>query len=159
MSDLYEQDFIGWTEQQALLLRKAADAGSNLGLDWDNLIEEVESLGRSQHRALASPIRRIMLHLLKLEYSPAPVPRPGWQISVGDGRAEVASLLRSDPGLKPRLAAIVADEWPDAAKQAAAALRAYGENPTAIVARSRTGTAYTLEEVLGDWLPERPELP
>ncbi len=159
MSDLYEQDFIGWTEQQALLLRKAADAGSNLGLDWDNLIEEVESLGRSQHRALASQISRVMLHLLKLEYSTAPGPRPGWQTSVGDARKEIAILLRSDPGLKPRLPAIVADEWPDAAKQAAGALRAYGENPAAIVARQRSGPIYTADQILGDWLPERPELP
>jgi len=157
MSDLYDQDFIGWTEQQARLLRQAA-ASSNLGLDWANLIEEVESLGRSQYHALASQLRRIMVHLLKLEYSPAAGPRPGWQESVDDARAEATSLLRRDPGLKSRIAGIVADEWPVAAKQAAAALRAYGEDPSAIAARRQTG-GYSVDEILGDWLPERSDLP
>jgi hypothetical protein len=158
MSDLYEQDFIGWTEQQARLLRQAA-ADSNLGLDWTNLIEEVEGLGRSELHAAASQIRRIILHLLKLEFSSAANPRPGWQESVADARAELESLLDSDPGLQPRLAALLASETPRAAKQAAEALRRYGEDPAGIVARQRAGATYPLDQLLGDWLPERPDLP
>jgi len=158
MSDLYERDFIGWTEQQARLLRQAAAAGSNLGLDWANLIEEVEGLGRSQYHALASQIRRIMLHLLKLEFSPAADPRSGWEESIDDARAEVRSLLRNDPGLKPRLPGVIAQEWPDAVKQAGGALRRYGEDPAGIAARQRAGAAYTPEQIIGDWLPERPDL-
>jgi hypothetical protein len=158
MSDLYEQDFIGWTEQQARLLRQAAAAGSNLGLDWANLIEEVESLGRSEYRALASQVRRIMLHLLKLEFSTATNPRAGWEESVADARAEISSLLRSDPGLRPRLAGIIADEAPRAAKLAVAALRAHGEDPAALIACQRGGATHTQDQILGDWLPERPDL-
>lgn len=158
MSDLYQQDFIGWTEQQARLLRQAA-ATSNLGLDWENLIEEVEGLGRSEYHALASQIRRIMLHLLKLEHSPARDPRAGWQETVSDARAEAASLLARDPGLKPRVAGMIAEESPRAVRQAIAVLRAYGEDPAAIVARQRAGDTYTQEQILGDWLPERPDVP
>jgi len=159
MSDLYEQDFIGWTEQQALLLRKAADAGSNLGLDWNNLIEEVESLGRSELHAAGSQIRRIVLHLLKLEFSPAVQPRSGWRDSVADARAELESLLESDPGLKPRLPAVIAQETKRATKGAVEALRAYGEDPADIIARQRSGPVYTAEQIMGDWMPERPDLP
>jgi hypothetical protein len=158
MSDLYEQDFIGWTEQQARLLREAA-ATSNLGLDWTNLIEEVEGLGRSQYHALARQIRRIILHLLKLEVSPAAGPRAGWEESIADARAEAASLLRRDPGLKSRLPGIIAEEWHDATRQAAAALRAYDEDPAAILARQRAGASYSIDQIFGDWLPERPGLP
>ena len=157
MSDLYEQDFIGWTEQQARLLRQAAAAGSNLGLDWANLIEEVESLGRSQYAALASQVRRIMLHLLKLQYSPATEPHDGWEDSVDDARTEAVALLRHDPGLKSRLPGILAEEWPVAMKRAVTALRKHGEDPAGILARQRAGAAYTQEQILGDWLPERPD--
>ena len=49
---LYERDFFLWTQQQAEALRKAAREGSNLPLDWENLAEETESLGRSfKHEA------------------------------------------------------------------------------------------------------------
>ncbi len=53
-ADLYEADFIGWTEQQAKALREAARHPTNLGLDWEHLAEEVEDSGRSYRRALAS---------------------------------------------------------------------------------------------------------
>ncbi len=158
MSDLYEQDFITWTEQQARLLRRAAAAGSNLGLDWGNLIEEVESLGRSERRALASQVQRLLVHMLKLEHSPARDPRPGWMETVADARSAVAGLLRDDPGLRPRLPAIVRDELPEAVKLAAAALRAYGEEPAAATVQRRTYPLYLDDQLLGDWLPERPDL-
>jgi hypothetical protein len=44
----YEADFFAWTQDQAQLLR----ARGRLGLDWDNLAEEIESMGRRDRRAL-----------------------------------------------------------------------------------------------------------
>ena len=43
---LYKEDFVRWTEQQSRALRETARSGTNLPLDWENLAEEVESLGR-----------------------------------------------------------------------------------------------------------------
>ena len=71
MSTLYRDDFVAWTRQQADGLRRARDAGSNLALDWANLIEEIESLGASERRELRSHLARIVEHLAKLRYSPA----------------------------------------------------------------------------------------
>jgi hypothetical protein len=57
---LYDQDFVRWTEEQAAALRRAkslppaAPRGSNLLLDWENLAEEIESLGKSDRRELRS---------------------------------------------------------------------------------------------------------
>ena len=65
---LYEQDFVRWTEAQAAVLRRGAETKSNLPLDWTNLAEEVESLGRSQRRELRGRLATIVEHLLKLEY-------------------------------------------------------------------------------------------
>ena len=70
---LYDQDFVRWTEEQAAALRRAksllpaATRGSNLLLDWENLAEEIESLGKSDRRELRSQITRVLRHLLKLE--------------------------------------------------------------------------------------------
>ena len=46
-AQLYEKDFVRWTEQQATALRDAASLSTNLPLDWENLAEEIDSLGRS----------------------------------------------------------------------------------------------------------------
>jgi len=75
---LYEEDFVRWTEEQSSALRDAAKVGTNLPLDWENLAEEVESLGRSQRHELRRRIAVILEHLLKLERSPAADPRRGW---------------------------------------------------------------------------------
>ncbi len=68
---LYEEDFVRWTEQQSRALREAAEVGTNLPLDWENLAEEVESLGASQRRELRSRLAVILEHLMKLQHSPA----------------------------------------------------------------------------------------
>ncbi len=56
--DLYDQDFIGWTEQQARKLREAAGQRVNLPLDWEHGAEEIEGLGNSEVRSVTSQITR-----------------------------------------------------------------------------------------------------
>jgi hypothetical protein len=85
LNALYDQDFVRWTEEQAAALRQAKSQslagteGSNLPLDWENLAEEIESLGKSDRRELRSQITRVLRHLLKLEATPAAEPRAGWR--------------------------------------------------------------------------------
>ena len=78
---LYQTDYYAWTRQQAAALRKLAAT-----LDLENLAEEVESLGRSDLNTVRSRVRRIIEHLLKLEYSPSVPPRPDWRYSVAQSR-------------------------------------------------------------------------
>jgi hypothetical protein len=63
----YEEDFVRWSLDQASALRDAARSGTNLPLDWENLAEEVESLGKSQRSVMHSRIRNIIEHLIKLQ--------------------------------------------------------------------------------------------
>ncbi len=73
--DLYERDFAAWAALQArLLAERRFDE-----LDLDHLIEEVADLATNQRHAVLSRARRILQHFLKLEYSPAPLPRRGWR--------------------------------------------------------------------------------
>jgi hypothetical protein len=103
MSDvktLYDEDFLAWSIDQAGALRAAARTASNQKLDWENLAEEIESLGTSQKLALHSQMRRIVHHLLKLEFSPATEPRRGWMELIDDARSEIEDLLQTSPSLK-----------------------------------------------------------
>jgi Domain of unknown function DUF29 len=108
---------------------------------------------------LESQVERLILHLLKLEFSPAREPRAAWVESVDDARSEIHRHLRFDPGLKPRLPGTIADAQSDAARKAANALRAYGEDPSGMLARARAGVVYSQDQLLGDWLPEPPVHP
>src|SRR5947209_2970432 len=83
---LYDEDFVAWTQQQAEALRSAARGKTNHPLDWENLAEEIESLGKSDRRELHSQIYRIIRHLAKLQFSSAEEPRRGWRESIVDGR-------------------------------------------------------------------------
>ena len=100
---LYEEDFVRWTEEQAAALRDAARLSTNLPLDWENLAEEIDSLGRSQSRELGSRIAVIIEHLIKLETSPAADPRPGWIDTIGRERRDIEDLLNDSPSLRVRL--------------------------------------------------------
>jgi len=56
----YEQDFYGWTQEQARLLRE----GRFAELDVANVVEEIETLGRGERRELVSHLRLLLTHLL-----------------------------------------------------------------------------------------------
>ena len=151
ISELYDRDFFLWTQEQAAALR--AVRKSNLPLDWDNLAEEIESLGKSDRRQLRSQIRRILRHLLKLEVSPALDPRAGWCSTIADSRSEIEDVLHDSPSLRREIDGIIAQELDVAAKFAVADLQQHGEPAEVVCARLDKG-GFTAEQVLGDWFPE-----
>lgn len=65
-SSLYDQDFLQWTQQQAECLRK----GRWAKLDVENLVEELEALGRSEQKELGSYLQVLLMHLLKYQHQP-----------------------------------------------------------------------------------------
>ena len=87
MSD-YDTDILEWSSQQAALLRRLA-AGERLNAppDWANIINEVESVGRSQVDAVESLLTQAMLHMLQVQAWPDSREVPHWN-------KEVASFLR-----------------------------------------------------------------
>jgi Domain of unknown function DUF29 len=111
-TDLYERDYHAWTQAQATLLRRMRQHEAGTALDLARLAEEVEDLGRSERDAVHSQVRRIIEHLLKLEYSGAAEPRDGWKDTVADTRAvlddKLSESLRGDlEAVWPRLYAQV----------------------------------------------------
>ncbi|HUC73532.1 MAG TPA: DUF29 domain-containing protein [Stellaceae bacterium] len=153
LGELYDSDFVLWTEEQAAALRRAKD--SNLPLDWENLAEEIESVGASQRTQLNSQIRRILRHLFKLEASPAINPRAGWRTTIRDARAEIEDLLEASPSLRREVERIVKKQGVVAAKLSAEDLGDRGEPSEPVRARLGRG-GFTAEQVLGDWFPDAP---
>ncbi len=151
MSDLYDTDYARWTDQQAALLRRVA-AGERVNdlVDWDNIIEEIESLGRSQEQELANRVSTILDHLMRLQASPAADPRRGWRSTIVRTRGEVDRLLRGNRTLRESVPTVVAAELPTARGIAAVALEEHGETPTVPLDQ----LTYTSEQVLGPWFPE-----
>ncbi len=102
----YEQDFYGWTQEQAALLR----AGRLTDLDIDNLIEEVETMGRSEKRELESRLTELLHHLLKWKYQDGRRCR-SWSLTIDVQRIQFCKTLKENPGLKPILDEIIADAY------------------------------------------------
>ena len=84
----YDTDLYEWTKEQAdALRRRAANA-----LDWDNLAEEIESLGKSDRRQIQSRLEVLLIHLLKWRYQPEW--RCGsWRGSIFEARLRLRKLL------------------------------------------------------------------
>ncbi len=150
MSD-YDTDILEWSERQAALLRGRA-AGkliNDADLDWPNIAEEIESVGRSERLALASHIEMVIEHLAKLELSPALEPRRSWQETVLRTRSAIRKLIKGSPSLLPTLDTVIAEEMPTAVQLAIASLATHGETSL----RPAEEISYTPEQVLGPWLP------
>lgn len=94
----YQKDFYGWTQQQAFLLK----AGRLNELDIVNLLEEIETMGRSEKRELDSRLTVLLVHLLKWQYQPV---RRGksWQLTIEGQRDNCFDVLEDNPSLKPQL--------------------------------------------------------
>jgi hypothetical protein len=151
MSD-YEVDFYAWTQRQGALLRRlaAGERVNDADLDWPNIAEEIETLGRSERGAVASCLRNIIEHLLKLDASSATAPRAGWRATIRRGRVAIESLLDDNPSLKPAVDRLIAQELPRARRLALASLEEYGETPRI----DPQNLTYSKDQILGDWFPD-----
>ncbi len=94
-STLYEQDFYLWLETTVKLLRdRQLDQ-----LDYDNLIEEIEAMGRSEKHRLESNLIVVLMHLLKYKYQPEKRSKT-WLSSIFEHRRRLLKTLQSSPSLK-----------------------------------------------------------
>ena len=91
MGGLYDDDILEWSERQARLLRDlAAGKPGNEAPDWANVIEEIESVGRSQLSAVKSLLVQALLHDLKSAAWPSSRDVPHWRADARGFRDEAA---------------------------------------------------------------------
>jgi Domain of unknown function DUF29 len=133
---LYERDFYLWVEQQAALLRE----GRLDELDVANLLEEIESMGRKDKKAIKSNLVVVLLHLLKYQFQPNRRSR-SWLDSILEHRQRLRDDLEESPSLRAHLAAVFPHAYGDA--------RARAIIQTGLPQRAFPQTSpFTLEQVL-----------
>ena len=99
---LHDDDLVTWAEEQAAASR-ARDARGELSnvLDWENVIEEIESVGRADFQGVESALSQMLVHIL--EYVSAPQAQP-----TRSARSEIvvfqaAAQLNYRPSMRPRI--------------------------------------------------------
>jgi Domain of unknown function DUF29 len=95
---LYDQDFYAWTQRQIELLQ----AQQWEQVDLENLIEELDSLGKQQRQELRNRLGVLLGHLLKWRYQPEARSR-FWTGTIREQRQEIKRHLKENPSLKPYL--------------------------------------------------------
>ena len=98
MNKLYDQDFYGWANEQAGLLR----AGKLSAADIQNIVEEIEDMGKSVRSELVSRLVVLLHHLLKWGFQRT-LRSSSWDASIAEQRDRIASHLQENPSLKPRI--------------------------------------------------------
>jgi hypothetical protein len=109
----YEDDLFAWTQEQAALLR----AHAVNALDWENLAEEIESMGRRDRRELKSRLRVILLHLLKWQAQPDQRGM-SWRKTLLTQRTEIRDVLQQSPSLRREVTDLIRDAYASAVKEA-----------------------------------------
>lgn len=113
---LYENDFYAWTQKQATLLRD--EEWENL--DWQQIAEEIESLGRNERRAIHLGV--LLLHLLKLEYQRRPwFLTRSWPNTIAEQRNRLDAALAESPTLRAQINELITEAYPYAIKDTARA--------------------------------------
>ena len=112
---LYDTDYLRWIETTVEKLR-IRDFSN---IDWENLIAEIEDMGRSERRSLESNLVVILLHLLEWQFQPDR--RSGsWKVSIVEHRRRIRKTLKASPSLKPYLEEVLVECYADAVEQASA---------------------------------------
>ncbi|MFN6468677.1 MAG: DUF29 domain-containing protein [Nostoc sp. SerVER01] len=143
MSETHTRDFNLWIEQTAQLLRSHRWNE----IDLEHLIEEVEGLGKSERRAIASQLTRLLLHLLKWQYQPQRR-SDSWLDSITDSRTQIELAIIDSPSLKNYPTEQLEESYQRARRQAA-------KQTEMLISTFLEECPYSLELVLDeDWLPE-----
>lgn len=114
----YDRDLFAWSEEQGRLLR----ARVTIGLDWDNLAEEIDSVGKSQRSEIRNRLKIVLQHLLKWHFQPGKR-KLGWRASILEARSRLNQELTDSPSLRGYPQTVLDKQYEVARLKAAAETR------------------------------------
>jgi hypothetical protein len=102
MSELYDTDILIWSERQSQLLRRLASGERvNDQVDWDHVVEEIESVGNEQLHAVTSLLVHALVHMLKADAWPQSREVAHWRSEARRFRGDAAD--RFAPSMRQRI--------------------------------------------------------
>ncbi|MTJ50834.1 DUF29 domain-containing protein [Dolichospermum sp. UHCC 0259] len=141
---LYDQDYYLWLRTTINQLR----TGQFSAVDLENLLEELETISRSQKRTITNLLIKLFVHLLKLKYWDKERERNQghWKGEIRTFRIQIKDELKDSPSLKPYILEIFDECYQNARKEASDR----SQLPLDIFPVIPIGS---LEQILDDWLP------
>ncbi|NKB17184.1 MAG: DUF29 domain-containing protein [Pseudanabaena sp. CRU_2_10] len=94
---LYDRDYLQWVEDIVNKLR----ARDFEHLDIENLIEEIEDLGKSEKKEILNRLTTLLEHLLKRLYVDMPEEFNGWERTIREQRRQIKRAIEFSPSLAP----------------------------------------------------------
>lgn len=160
MDNLYKTDFYQWVQKQKqLLINRQFDQ-----LDLENLIEEVEDMGKSEPRSLRSHLVTLLLHLLKYQYQTyqledrwvAEMVVHTWYPSIDNPRREIREVLQESPSLRSTTSELMSNAYKQAKIDAIKQMNRYIKQKSRKLNASSFPDVcpWTFEQIMeDDWLP------
>lgn len=105
----YEKDFYAWALHNSALIRQ----GRLSEVDLEHIAEEIESMGNSNKRELASRLAVLIAHLLKWQFQPTRR-STSWRLTIKVQRININRLLKQNPSLKHEVNSILEDAYEEA---------------------------------------------
>ncbi|ANV89540.1 MULTISPECIES: DUF29 domain-containing protein [unclassified Picosynechococcus] len=142
---LYDDDYVAWLDITLEQLKKH-DLDH---LDWQNLTEEIEALGREQRRKVESYLLRLLIHLLLYQHwhTEREWSGRGWEKEIDNFRLELDLLLESKV-LSNYLETVLEKDYQKARKSAIRKSRLSPET-------FPISCPYSIEQILDpNWLPK-----
>ncbi|HJU10687.1 MAG TPA: DUF29 domain-containing protein [Candidatus Binataceae bacterium] len=141
-SNLYDQDYYAWVQEQVRVLRERRTEE----VDWENVAEELDDLGKSEKWSIESHLETLIEHLLKLGYTRSITRERNsrlWQGTVKLARSKIRRRLAQSPSLRGKIPELFAS--------------AYEDGRTKMLARTKlpdnaipASCPWTLDQVLDD---------
>jgi hypothetical protein len=129
-------------------------AGRFSALDRERIAEELEDMGNEQKLALQSLLRQILMHLLKLQLSPAPLPRMNRMEEIIEFRDQAQARIDATPSLKHHAPELFDKAWIQARRAARQSFEIHREH-----AQIPDACPYTIDQVLDpDFFPASPQV-
>ncbi len=129
LKQLYDKDYPLWVDINLQLLK---DKAYEL-VDWDNLLEEIEDMGRSDLKACISYLAVILEHLYKLDnfkdMAGGETAGNKWIKSIRNSKLEIEVLFKRYPSLKSKLPSEIDYAWSLARKNLYIWLDENNKNP------------------------------
>lgn len=139
---LYDQDFYVWTMEQADLLRRHKPDW----MDWENVAEELEFMGKKDRRELVSRMTILLIHLTKWYWQPEKR-SPGWLGTIEEQWEQIDLILNDSPSLRSFIQCSFQGAWGRVVKKAA-------KEPSLPLSTFSETCPWPIEDILGEWMPE-----